>query len=125
PKWAALVITRLDIQTCNDSLVVLQRIEGVAVQQRRRNVRRSPLAAPDDLLCLGDVALGAVEANSQQVPRVVAAASVDHPVGRHRRRYNIRRQPRALPDNRTVRQVVTAYPIRAGDNDLSLPSVLD
>src|SRR4029077_11254456 len=66
PKGAALVFPRLDIEARDDALVVLQRIEGVAVQQGRRYVRRPPTAGPENLVGPGDVALGAVEPDGQQ-----------------------------------------------------------
>src|SRR5439155_4152713 len=84
-----------------------------------------PATGPDDLLGPRDVALGAVEADGQQGPRVVAAAGVHDPLSRYRRRDDVGRQPTAFPEDRAAGQVVAAQAVRARDDDLGLPPALD
>src|SRR5262249_8467666 len=63
--------------------------------------------------------------DGEHCSRVVAATGVDDAARRHRRGHDVRRQSAALPDQRTVGEIIATQAMGAGDDDLSLARMFD
>src|SRR5438105_9160926 len=89
PQRATQILSCSYVNSAEDSLVVLERIERVSVQQRRWHVRRSAVARPQNLVGSGNFAPGAGQADGQQGPRLVAAAGIHEAVRRYWGSYDV------------------------------------